>query len=230
MIYWATLHLYWSREKDNLVKFATWSNNGMRECPPNKEEKWTTWIRSLKKIPTIFIPRSAATKTGNHFKIHAFADTSMLALCESVYVVEHKTYQTISLNLLIVKSKVPSKGQTIPHLKLMTAHILTKLSPNITEAFNDFPVTEINYWVGGTTSLQWLQNKGIRIVIVRNRVRIMKVISKGVWWRVPVKENPSNLGTRGVLQQKLICDSYCLRKETGHKSWKQMKQTWRSWN
>ena len=105
----------------------------------------------------------------------------MLALCESVYVVEHKTYQTISLNLLIVKSKIPSKGQTIPHLKLMTAHILTKLSPNITEAFNDFPVTEINYWVGSTTSLQWLQNKGIRIVIVRNRVRIMKVISKGVW-------------------------------------------------
>ena len=141
-------------------------------------------IRSLKKIPTTFIPRSVVTKTGSHFKIHGFADTSKLALCEPVYTVEHKTYQTISQNLLVVKSKIPLKGQTIPRLELMAAHISAKLSSNITEASKDFPVTEVNYWVDSTKFLYWLQNKGMCIVFVRNRVRIIQEISNWLWFQV----------------------------------------------
>ena len=52
-------------------------------------------------------------------------------------------------------------------------------------------------------TLYWLLNRGTCSRYVRNRVKAIKDLSKFTWRYVPTDQNPSDLGTRGILVVKL---------------------------
>ena len=62
---------------------------------------------------------------------------------------------------------------------------------------------KINLWTDSMATLYWLLNRGTWSRYVRNRVTAIKDLGKFTWRYVPIDQNPSNLGTRGVSVVKL---------------------------
>eukprot|EP00794_Sanderia_malayensis_P006681 gene6680-7438_t len=67
-------------------------------------------------------------------------------------------------------------------------------------ALSELDTFTCHYWTDSTTVLHWMANKGTWWVFVRNRV---KELSTGSWNYVPTKQNPSDLGTRGIKPSQL---------------------------
>ena len=81
--------------------------------------------------------------------------------------------------------------------------MLAKLQSNILVSLENYPIKTCHYWVDNTTVLYWLLTKESWTVYVRNRVKSIKALSNGDWKYIPTKENPSDLGTRGVKAERL---------------------------
>ena len=176
-----------------------WDDN----LPEEITSKWNSWTSSLISYNKFTVPRSVCTKKGSQFILHGFADASQQAVCAAVYVVEHDCEHVISQNLLVAKSRVAPKSTSIPRLELVAAHTLARLMDSTMKALKTSPITKINYWSDSTTVLHWLASQGTWTIFVRNRVKKINELSQGSWRYVPTAENPSDLGTRGVLPSKL---------------------------
>ena len=149
------------------------------------------------------MPRSVQTHAGSYFKLHGFSDASNVGLCAVIYVVEYINTKPVSEHLLAAKSRIAPKGQSIPSLELTAALMLAKLQSNTLESLENYPIKSCHYWVDSTTVLYWLLTKGSWTVYVRNRIKGTEALSNGNWKYVPTKENPSDLGTRGLKAERL---------------------------
>ena len=109
----------------------------------------------------------------------------------------------VKQNLLVAKSRVSSKNLTIPRLELITAHTLAKLVAHVRLILTENNFKEINLWTDSMATLYWLLNRGTWSRYVRNRVKAIKDLGKFTWRYVPTDQNPSDLGTRGILVVKL---------------------------
>ena len=124
-------------------------------------------------------------------------------VCAALYIVTYQDSTPVDQNLLAAKSRVAPKETSIPRLELVAAHTLAKLQSNVSKALVSFPITAYHNWVDSITVLCWLANHGEWTTFIRNRVKIGELTESAVWRFVPTTENPSNLGTRGVVPDKL---------------------------
>eukprot|EP00794_Sanderia_malayensis_P017860 gene17860-19641_t len=181
------------------LRKVTWDE----PVPEDLSKRWNQWIKGLKNCDHITIPRYVADNGINEFIIHGFADASKLAICAAVYVSVKNSDGTASQNLLVSKSRIAPKDTSIPRLELFAAHMLAKLVSHVKGALSTYSIQECHMWSDSMTVLYWLASKGTWSVYVRNRVRAIQDLGKWVWHHVPTKENPSDLGTRGIPPAKL---------------------------
>ena len=87
-------------------------------------------------------------------------------------------------NLLVAKSRVAPKGTSIPRLKLVAAHTLTrkqKLENSVSEALTSFPISNYHNGIDSVMLLCWLTNRGEWSTFVRNRVKKIDELTDAVW-------------------------------------------------
>ena len=91
-------------------------------------------------------------------------------------------------NLLVTKSVIAAKKQTIPRLELVISLILAKLMAHVKDALHCFTINRIDSMI----VFYWLDNKRTWSQYVRNEVRKIQELSKVEWKHVTTYQNLSD--------------------------------------
>ena len=137
--------------------------------------------------------------------LHGFGDASQKAYCAVIYFV-YRTNIGIYVRLLTSKARVaPLKTTSIPRLELMSARLLAQVMNSVIVSLeNQVKVDSIKFWLDSMTALYWIMNRGEWEQFVRHRVNeILKLTNKGDWGHCPGRENPADIGSRGVVASQL---------------------------
>ena len=108
------------------------------ELPKEKTDSWEEWIKDLKQVKGISIPRCLHNPGDGNAKytLHGFGDASTKAYCAVIYLV-CETPTTRYSRLICSKTRVaPLKSLTIPRLELMSARILATLMETVRNALS----------------------------------------------------------------------------------------------
>ena len=176
--------------------------------PQDKATRWEEWLRDLKTVRTISVPRSIFEGiTGEVLSttLHGFGDASKKAYCASIFLV-CQTTEGVYTRLLCAKTRVaPLKSLTINRLELMSAKILVTLMETVVNALSSqTKIDEVKYWLDSKTALYWIYNNGEWKNFVQHRVNeILKRTRKEDWGHVAGVDNPADLGSRGVTASHL---------------------------
>ena len=138
--------------------------------------------------------------------LHGFGDASKSAYCAVVYLVYHTENEEARARWIASKTRVePLKELSIPRLELMPARILAQLVNTIRRALStQLKLDGVRYWLDSKTALCWIRNRGEWKQFVKHRVNdILHLTNKDEWAYVSTHENPSDIGSRGVLASKL---------------------------
>ena len=135
--------------------------------------------------------------------LHGFSDASKLAVSVAVYAVTTHIATPVQQRLLVAKSRIAPKDQSIPRLGLVAAHTLSRLMDHVKEVLKDVHVEEYHCWVDCTTVLYWIKGQGTWSQFVRNRTKAIQDKEYLQWHHVPTAENPSDQGSRGMPPSKM---------------------------
>ena len=127
---------------------------------------------------------------------HVFGDASAVAFCAAVYAVQGGE----EARLVIARSRLAplSAHMTIPRLELMAALTGTRLMAFVQESLK-LVSPSVFFWTDSTDVLYWISCGKPRKVFVENRVAaILKRSRIEQWHHVRGKQNPADLGTRGL--------------------------------
>ncbi|KAK3731629.1 hypothetical protein QZH41_015885, partial [Actinostola sp. cb2023] len=170
---------------------------------PEILREWTKWLKGMGECTTVSVPRSVVDQEVTRLVLHGFSDSSKAAVSAAVYVVAYHAERPIKQTLLVAKSRVAPKNQSIPRLELVAAHTLTKLMSHVKEILQEQPVAEFHCWVDSTTVLYWIKGKGTWSQFVRNRTKFIQEKDYLQWHYVPTGQNPSDIGSRGAAPKEL---------------------------
>ena len=171
--------------------------------PESKVAKWEEWIHGLNEVKTLTISRCVYDENEGELlscQLHGFGDASKRAYCAVVFLVWETTKGRYT-KLLCSKTRVaPLKDLTIPRLELMSARILAVLMDNVYKALcSQVIIDKVKYWLDSKTALYWIYNQGEWKQWVQFRVsEILRLTKKSDWRHVGGKDNPADLGSRGV--------------------------------
>lgn len=164
--------------------------------PSQYEDTWREIREGLQSISNnIKISRWLHTITESSIEIHGFSDASQKAYSAAIYL---KTGNHV--NLLFAKTRVaPLKQVSLPRLELMGAVMLANAMNHCKNVFQ-FRSAEFYYWCDSQIVLAWIRDEPQkRAVFVGNRVsEIQSLTNSKDWYYVESKENPADLGTRGI--------------------------------
>jgi len=176
--------------------------------PDNKVTVWNAWLEDLNRVKAISLPRCFYNGSEGEIlkcQIHGFGDASKKAYCAVVYLV-YETANGVRTTLLCSKTRVaPLKELTIPRLELLSARILAVLVNTVCKALSSqIKIDCVRYWLDSKTALYWVYNNGEWKQWVQFRVtEILRLSKKEEWGHVGGKENPADLGSRGVTASHL---------------------------
>ncbi|XP_059225962.1 uncharacterized protein LOC131998022 [Stomoxys calcitrans] len=164
------------------------------------EISWKEFVTRISSLQDVKIPRWLNSSSESKIKILGFADASEKAYAAVVYI---KTDKGVSL--MAAKSKVnPIKNKkTLPKLELCAAFLLARLLNRIISVVK--AESEVYAWSDSTITLAWIENNKSKDKFIRSRVTgIKNLVSQAQWRYVKSKENPADLGSRGVSPDKLV--------------------------
>ena len=92
------------------------------------------------------------------------------------------------------------KALSIPRLEIISARILATLMKTVSSALSSYCSIEERYlWLDSKTALFWINNRNEWKQFVQHRVNeILRLSSSEEWRHCPGKDNPADLGSRGV--------------------------------
>ena len=128
--------------------------------PEDIIKRWKAWIKSAGRMSTYTLPRCVIGIKHKGIFLHGFSDASKDAICAAIYVTTTTKDGKAVQSLLVAKSRIAPKNQTIPRLELVASLILAKLMTHVTNALHRFIINRIVYWEDNITVLYWLDNKG----------------------------------------------------------------------
>lgn len=168
-------------------------------------DRWVELRDQLEDISDISIPRWIETKKSQcKIELHGFSDASEVAYAACIYITVRKHGQ-VTTNLLIAKTKVsPIQRLSIPRLELCAANLLAKLVNHVLNVL-DIPEMTTHCWSDSTITLAWIKDSPHkRSTYVANRVAdIQSLTGSSCWRHVHTKDNPADLGSRGVFPADL---------------------------
>ena len=176
--------------------------------PTDKVRRWESWLEDLRGSDTISLPRCTLGDIDGETistTLHGFGDASKHAYCAMIYLV-CETTTGVHTKLLCAKTRVaPLKELSIPKLELMSARILVTLMETVKNSLRSkLKIDAIRFWLDSKTALFWIFNQGEWKTFVQHRVNeILKVSEKEQWGHVPGKENPADIGSRGMTASSL---------------------------
>ncbi|XP_037807268.1 uncharacterized protein LOC119600793 [Lucilia sericata] len=165
----------------------------------NLSKEWNTFSQSLPAITEIKIKRWIPQANQSSIQLHGLADASEKAYAAVVYA---KT--SSSITIVAAKSKVnPIKNRkTLPKLELCAAHLLAKLLNKVKRNFNSD--ADIYAWSDSMITLSWIKKSANKEKFIRTRVSEINQLMPNVkWGYVKSKENPADIGSRGINPEKL---------------------------
>ena len=168
-------------------------------------EDWTKDLIACRKIDVKGCIYYHPHKEVEECSLHGFADASKKAYCGMVYLV-YRTQVGRYAQMLTSKTRVaPLKELSIPRLQLMAALILVKLMVSVKGALAlERCVKRSKLWLDSQTALFWIMNRGEWKQFVKHRVNeILKLSDKRDWRYCPSRENPADIGSRGMSASEL---------------------------
>ncbi|XP_011687752.1 PREDICTED: uncharacterized protein LOC105449960 [Wasmannia auropunctata] len=176
------------------------------EIPSQHYDNWLKYYNRLSCLDAIRIPRWVAYGSHTiHSALHGFSDASTSAFAAAVYLRTVQIDGSITVSLLIAKSKVaPLKTMSIPRLELSAAHLLARLM-HFSRLALQLPTIECHCWTDSTVTLAWLNQSPSRWkTFVANRVSAIHSLLPDVPWRhVPTQTNPADCASRGLAPDAL---------------------------
>lgn len=179
-----------------------WANKAEWDEPISldKAEKWSQFRNELENLSrNIRIPRWINTTHSSKIEIHGFSDSSSLAYAAAIYV-KTEIDGEVHVNLFYAKTKVaPLKKVSIPRLELMAAVMLSKIMDHLKSVLQ-FSTAKYFYWTDSQIVLAWIRDvPHKRTVFVANRITEIQALTSTSHWRyIDTKNNPADLGTRGI--------------------------------
>ena len=169
------------------------------EAPGHYKNKFVKWVRVTSSFKNE-IPRSVALNKESTAAVdlHVFGDASIVvASCAIVYAKIHQPSVT-NQGLVFSKSCISKKNLTIPRLELVSAYMASNLIENVKAVLKRCNIRSITGWTDSTVFLHWLKRQGLYKIFVANRVS--KILEKEYikWYYVPTKQNPADIGSRGI--------------------------------
>lgn len=89
-------------------------------------------------------------------KLHAFEDASVNSVSATIHAAV-KQRSGVTTVLVAAKARLAKQGLTIPRLKLVSAHMATKLISNVRFVLEGFPVKQFYGWLDSTVALHWVK-------------------------------------------------------------------------
>ena len=151
-------------------------------------------------------PLFAPDKTVLEIQLHWFSDASSVAFGGVVYVRNWYADTSVTVSLLMSKTRVaPLETSTIPRLELCAAVLTTELLKASAEDLG-IDTSRIFAWTDSTMVLSWLNSSNSRLkVYVACRVKeITDFLPASKWKNVPTVFNPTDLASREVLPTELL--------------------------
>jgi hypothetical protein len=169
------------------------------EIANSTHEKWTAWLKELKLISSMKIPRcySLDLKMDGHNQLHVFCDASEQAYCVVAYL-RSAGSDGVSTAFIMSKTHVaPLNSTSIARLELQAAVLATRLAETI-RCNHDIYFEETHFWSDSKTVLLWIRSDGKKFQqFVAHRVgEIQEATNVNQWHWVPTKENVADEATR----------------------------------
>ncbi|XP_018405974.1 PREDICTED: uncharacterized protein LOC108782254, partial [Cyphomyrmex costatus] len=163
--------------------------------------KWYNYHTQLIKLRNISLPRwTAFGSDTSHCELHSFADASSVAYAAVVYLKVISLMGSVTVSLIIAKSKVaPLKPLTIPRLELCAAALLAQ-TMSFARTTLELSTIPCHCWTDSTVTHAWLRQSPSRWkTFVAHRVNdVQTIIPDATWHHVPTHQNPADLASRGV--------------------------------
>ena len=130
----------------------------------------------------------------------AFSDASDVAFGATIFL-RTETSDEIDSNLLVAKSRVAPKGQTLPRKELLGALQMSKLfevARNVVSSV--LKVNEEFYFSDSKTALCWVKNREGRFkqFVEKRATTIRETTDPSRWDHVKGIENPADITTRAI--------------------------------
>ncbi|GFS97766.1 integrase catalytic domain-containing protein [Trichonephila clavipes] len=144
------------------------------------------------------------THTNKKVTLHGFSDASEAAYACVVYAVQ-RDRETTKVVMLGGKSKVASlKPICIPRLELNRALLLARFFETLSNYLKDL-VINIYAWTDSQVVLSWLSSppRNWKPFVANRTSEILDIIPCKQWRYAPSKDNPADLGSRGMSPKDL---------------------------
>lgn len=173
------------------------------EVPDHIKTQFINWVKELKYLEDIKVPRWLGFSDVRNVSVHTFTDASENSYAAAVFV-RIETQYGVKVQLVHSKTRVsPVKKITIPRLELLAATIGSRLFNSVRDLFPEN--CTVCFWTDSTTVIAWLKRNEHWAVFVANRVKeISKLTPIDHWNHVPGVKNPADLPSRGCLGRKLV--------------------------
>ena len=176
-------------------------------------QRFLVWSADLPKLENIKIPRSYFSGPFDNIELHMFGDSSQDIFSAIAFLRTRVRTPTgeekPELAFVLGKTRVPPmKVMTFPKLELKAALLASRLKREITQALT-VTVNKVFMWTDSTTVLQWINSNEKQPIFVANRVcEILEYTSVDQWNHVATKDNPADVGTRGMSAEILQLSSW----------------------
>ena len=176
-----------------------WDKNIPRELIP-VWEAWASELSSFSKFPISRRYTDSSSPVVEQ-QLHAFSDASSKGFGGVVYLCQLHKDTTISISLVMAKTRVAAvkNSLTIPKLELSAA-LLTARLLNVVGDDLHIPPDKWYCWCDSTIKLGWIQHSSIKWkIFVSNRVsQIVSITSSKHWRYVPTASNLADHASHGL--------------------------------
>ena len=173
------------------------------KLPERYVKRILKWFREIEALESIEFPRCLANHNVKDLKasqLVAFSDASDVAFGATIFL-RTETSDEIDSNLLVAKSRVAPKGQTLPRKELLGALQMSKLfevARNVVSSV--LKVNEEFYFSDSKTALCWIKNREGRFkqFVEKRATTIRETTDPSRWDHVKGIENPADITTRAI--------------------------------
>ena len=160
-------------------------------------------VRTYQSLKTSKFLEGILLDTFDNVELQMFGDTSQDIFSAVEFLLDRVTTPTgkVKTELAFVLGKArmaPMKVMTVPRVELQAALLAARLKNEIIQALT-VTVNQVFMWTDSTTVLQWINSNEKQPIFVANRVcEISEYNSVDQWNHVAIKDNPADIGTRGM--------------------------------
>lgn len=168
--------------------------------PDKLHDKWNEWLRTLRSIEKLRIPRCYDAEPACVRDLHTFVDASEEAYAAAVYWRIERADGSVQVALAVAKSRVtPLKPISIPRLELQAALLGARLA-DTTAREHEFEIRRKYYWSDSRTALAWIRSepRAYKTFVAHRLAEIEDTTKKNEWRWLPTADNVADDATRST--------------------------------